>query len=677
MEILQTAIALPSMRVSKGSLRLRVLPYSDEPLYGYVGRLARLHGHTSIRSFLVDYFGDRIKVADVFHGRAQAAVANLADLPPDTFKRSTPVRTHARRYLLNDEGLRSGIWSLKALRVCPMCLLKDREAGPGRLDFRAYLRTWWNIEAVRVCPFHRIDLIQDDPATGQKINWRSLEALESIASQKSLADASFKQSTDEEMRLSSFILARIGFSEQREFSSLVEEMELATFLDVSAHVGELIQQSDCGEPGTIRLQSERHDAIRAGSSILLEGREALLRILNQRLTSEPLSNTFPTPKQAYGSLYDWLAIHQRDTGVEEIRNVVVAHGLDNLRVTETDKILSGSRREVQFRTINQVADRLRTTSMKVTRFVESLEKVFPGNVRRYANQDIAVDKLTHGRVAIAIKEAMTKSDAIQLLGLDRKTVDGLIANGIIRTLFRWDSKAVFVKSRLEEVCTTIFEDIPIVSFAKADEILLVKTPLLGNGIRISDAIWLLAKGKLKAAGRLRDSSGLTGVVLKTKDVLQIFRVRSDIAGDERKLIGLESLSRRLKCPVADLKYLIAGQVIRPEISFRARWGLKVHIFDLRYVADLERRFVSLRELEYRSPDEPSLLRPQLYDYKPRPRFPDAYEPDRDRPAYYYREMSEAHLRLSEQRIRYIRTGNDYNSIKKIIDWSPPSKVGAR
>ena len=84
------------MRIDPQTLNLRVFPFEGEPLFGYVGRLARLHGKASIRAFLTDY-APELSQTQVWRGEAQGSIARLVDLPEDVFLASTfaPIKTAA------------------------------------------------------------------------------------------------------------------------------------------------------------------------------------------------------------------------------------------------------------------------------------------------------------------------------------------------------------------------------------------------------------------------------------------------------------------------------------------------------------------------------------------------------------------------------------------------------
>ena len=144
-------MALAPMRLGPDTLALRVYPYADEPLHGFVARLARLYGAGSIGAFLAGDLRGLVTAAQVYDGQAQGAIARLVDLPAGVFAAATFVRRAPSVFALNGEELGASCWSYKTLKLCPACLRADA-ALPGRPKFRAHLRAWWNLEAVRACP---------------------------------------------------------------------------------------------------------------------------------------------------------------------------------------------------------------------------------------------------------------------------------------------------------------------------------------------------------------------------------------------------------------------------------------------------------------------------------------------------------------------------------------------
>ena len=76
------------MRIIRRPSICACFPSRASRCYGYVGRLARLHGKASIRAFLRTT-RPSLSETQVWRGEAQGAIARLIDLPEDVFLAST------------------------------------------------------------------------------------------------------------------------------------------------------------------------------------------------------------------------------------------------------------------------------------------------------------------------------------------------------------------------------------------------------------------------------------------------------------------------------------------------------------------------------------------------------------------------------------------------------------
>ena len=253
MEYSAAALNLNVMNHASSVLHVRVQPYSDEPLYGYVIRLARLHGHPSVNGFLRDYGGGEITATDVFHGRARNAVARLVDLPSDSFDRATFVADASREYSLNRETIRASYWSRRNINVCQRCLAEDQFL-PGRPAFRTHVRTWWNVDVVRACPKHRIETIS------KQVDLQNLD-LNLICQDTSRPEVVASEAA---LDLASFIVSRLRFAAIETRSAIVDTMPLKLCIDVFEHLGGLVLAADEAERGSKPTTISRYEAVLTG-----------------------------------------------------------------------------------------------------------------------------------------------------------------------------------------------------------------------------------------------------------------------------------------------------------------------------------------------------------------------------------------------------------------------------
>ena len=118
--------------------------------------------------------------------------------------------------------------------------------------------------------------------------------------------------------LSQFILARLGFAPALEETSLLASLPLAMALEAFECVGAVaLALQRLGTPATAEPVAP-HVARRIGHRLLRRGPDALKRLLERRLASADLSEGLSTPRQAYGRLYDWVAAALEDPAAAEI-----------------------------------------------------------------------------------------------------------------------------------------------------------------------------------------------------------------------------------------------------------------------------------------------------------------------------------------------------------------------
>ena len=312
---------LAPMQITPLTLNLRALPVAGEPLYGYVGRLARLHGKASIGAFLKDYAPEVLET-EVWRGEAQGAIARLTDLPEDVFAASTFTPGANGGWAVNGEAVGARDWSYRTPRVCPHCLAKDRQTLAGPPDFRPHLRFWWGLDDVRACWVHPIELVDAfDPADAAATEGRLNARLAADGGDDSAPHA--KPADEEEVALSTFLSARLAYGRlmAEEEPQLLRAMPLGLALQACQVVGGLsaapppTRGEAAGPPPQPR---DRHGLRRAGFALFRAGPDALARALDGRLEGLAALGPLPSPIEAYGPLYAWLAARPSDPALEEL-----------------------------------------------------------------------------------------------------------------------------------------------------------------------------------------------------------------------------------------------------------------------------------------------------------------------------------------------------------------------
>ena len=592
------------MRIDPQTLNLRVFPFEGEPLFGYVGRLARLHGKASIRAFLTDY-APELSETQVWRGEAQGSIARLVDLPEDVFLASTFAPTQNGGWAVNGEAVGARDWSYRTPRVCPHCLAKDRETLSGWPNFRAHLRFWWGLDDVRACGVHAIDLVDAFDPDDASATERTLGAI-LAADAAGLSERLAVPADDEELALSRFVGVRLVFGGQLSDSEpeLLRAMPLGLALQACQVVGALTAPPPPSTREAFGLWPEpldRHGLRRAGFAYFQAGPEALARALDGRLHGLAARGPLPSPVEAYGPLYAWLAARQTDPAVEELLEFFQTQALEKTRVSERQALLRGKTDDRGRLSLRQVAEQLGAPIEKV-RLIYNQLKAMPSLPRRvYATPDDVLDNTDLGRIAFALREDLTYAKARALLAIDPPLMKRLSAAKIIEPFAGRGRRAIYLEVKLKRLIGELAGDAPPVDFATADEVLLTKTSALDPPFDVASAVRHLRSGELKARGRLKATPGLPGVVIRIQD-LEKLRSRPPLpdAGD-KKVVGVDRLSERLGCPLSVAKQLAEPGAIGPEIWHEGEAGRRAPIFDPQTIATFERAFVLIGELDRRLP----------------------------------------------------------------------------
>ena len=597
-------VLLTPMRIDPQTLNLRVFPFEGEPLFGYVGRLARLHGKASIRAFLTDYAPD-LSETQVWRGEAQGSIARLVDLPEDVFLASTFAPTQNGGWAVNGEAVGARDWSYRTPRVCPQCLAQDREARPGWPNFRAHLRFWWGLDDVRACGVHAVELVNAFDADDTSATERTLGAI-LAADAAGLSEPLAVPADDEELALSRFVGVRLVFGGQLSDSEpeLLRAMPLGLALQACQVVGALTAPPPPSTREAFGLWPEpldRHGLRRAGFAYFQAGPEALARALDGRLHGLAARGPLPSPVEAYGPLYAWLAARQTDPAVEELLEFFQTQALEKTRVSERQALLRGKTEDRGRHSLRQVAEQLGAPIEKV-RLIDNRLRTMPNLPRRvYAAPDDVLDDTDLGRIALALREGLTYAEARALLAVDPPLMKRLSAAEIVEPFAGRGRRAIYLEADLKRLIGELAGNAPPVDFAAADQVLLTKTSALRLPFAAARAIRLLREGTLKARGRLKGAAGLDRVVLAVQDL----EARGGLpplpdAGDE-KVVGFDRLAERLGCPLPMAKRLAGTGAIRPEIKLKTKSGRRTPLFDPQTIDAFKSAFVLIDELDRRLP----------------------------------------------------------------------------
>jgi hypothetical protein len=245
-----------------------------------------------------------ISRTDLIQGRATARIAALASADVTALERVTFVKEDRKRVRLGSQVLKADDWSFGSLRVCPQCLREDLDARRGHPDYRAHVRSWWNLAFIYACPFHSVSLITRDPANDEKsLNPEALDVRFAAGQEYDLAVFPVAERRVSDVRLETYILGRLGFMPPSNNGTL-DSLSLADAIQLLDHIGVAAIGGAYAHTSGGTVSSR--EALVAGYTIIKEGRPALVRLFENLKTQAGAAENQWIPRANYGRLYAWL-----------------------------------------------------------------------------------------------------------------------------------------------------------------------------------------------------------------------------------------------------------------------------------------------------------------------------------------------------------------------------------
>lgn len=143
-------------------LPLRIEPFPDESLLGFLFRLAERNGHSSPFCVLA-HAGVNLRAIEPFVSRGMRldALAHASGVSLETLRKMSyaaePERP-GRRFLGHEFG--GDQFLLHTRRACPICLAQS-----------PHHRAFWDLAVVTACPQHRVHLINVCQSCGRRLRW--------------------------------------------------------------------------------------------------------------------------------------------------------------------------------------------------------------------------------------------------------------------------------------------------------------------------------------------------------------------------------------------------------------------------------------------------------------------------------------------------------------------------
>lgn len=309
-----------------GPLPLIVREREFEPAAGLIRRLATRAGHRSVRSFLRTVPNCPTWLAgELDRGASIEILSRMSGIEVSSIRAATPAPMEDGTYLggvlitQTDRAANGRVHSRG--RVCPACLLEDRDFLRGPVECRPFRRLWWDLAEFEGCPRHCQALIHNCPSCRLPLRRYLLRPDICLCGfDLTRTHASDRVEDAAEQPLLSILLGAPK-------PCWTAEMSLRSMSGLALRVGAV----HVFGPSLKELRSlptmERMELLAIGWSCLDGGKHSFAKELSNSIEQ----GSPKSPNQAYGEVYRWLA-RTEEPGLDSYREALLEHAQVNLRL---------------------------------------------------------------------------------------------------------------------------------------------------------------------------------------------------------------------------------------------------------------------------------------------------------------------------------------------------------
>lgn len=317
-------------------LPLTVRPREFEPASSLIRRLAVRAGHQSVRTFLHTVPRCPTWLAgDLDRGFSVEVLSRMSGIELPLIREATPFPTENGTYLggvqITQTDRPSNGRSSSRGRICPTCLLEDRECLGGPVECRPFRRFWWDLAEFEGCPRHCQPLIDACPSCMLPLRKYLMRPdLCLCGYDLTQAHAGERISNVAERPLLSILLGvpRPGWT---------MGMSLRSMAWLALRVGAIHVFGPSLKEISSLPSAERMELLAIGWSCLENGPDGFA----QELSDSFEQGSAKSPNLAYGEVYRWLR-RTDEPGLDTYRDVLLDHAQSNLRLEKDAEVFGTS-----------------------------------------------------------------------------------------------------------------------------------------------------------------------------------------------------------------------------------------------------------------------------------------------------------------------------------------------
>ena len=431
------------------------------------------------------------------------------------------------------------------LRVCPRCLVEDRQAS-GRLG--VYRRHFWHFLSVRTCATHTMPLLTIPPEKYTIHNYDFIGQVERnwLLVSRSSEDGAYRTSSD----LERYIVDRLegvecnGFLDQMPMFIATRLCEVLGFVMLFGPASKLADATD----------EDLHRAGQAGFDALRAGKESLLEVLHS-LRSE-ISTSTMRQRSDLGAFYEWLRLSSFPEEMEPIRSIVRDYIFEHYPVPDGYEILGRPCAQRTVYTVEAACKALGIERKRISRYLVGDGAAERNETAEGISLKRAIDHKDVAKISEEMRGRVTSSEALEMLNIKHRTLQDLCELGLVeQEIDNLDQRPKYDRAKLQAVLSALVTKLTNES-ADAANLLLVADVARRLRCKSAEILALILAGKLKTVSGDVSRTGLAGIKV------HIDQVRYALPNWELPGITRTDASTTLRVTYQTINYLIDQGLLR-------------------------------------------------------------------------------------------------------------------
>ncbi|SMQ85288.1 TniQ protein [Devosia lucknowensis] len=492
-------------------LRLRHALKNNEVATGFASRLAAVNG-CSLADLL---FHRGILLSDLGSGDAATIrlLAAIGSADPDQLLHQAVLPTpQLRRWQLVGEIFGPDGINRTFFRYCPHCVLEDLHTAYGPPAARPWMRIEWTLKHYRVCHRHHSMLLAVKPT-------KAADALDFCNSLSPLLRGMQNHADDAGIARPSpyhaWIARRLDM--ERDPDNWLDTLPLRVGAAWCENLGASILFPD---RMTKLTEEQIVQACDEGFRIASAGEHAMRAAFLGMNKAKRRATGLVRPVEVYRYAYRLLGRTLDDEGFQPLRKLLRDFGTSTMPWAEGTDFMGVTIDKPELVTVTHTALQANVSKATIRRLFSrhglGEREIAEGKPSR----DIAVPRQEAELVVRQLKRSVGYREAMGLLGIKRKTFDGLVASGILSDCFgRGAGDTEFYRFSVDDIHDLVERMLEgAVEVSPGDrQSDIVAIPRRLNA-RIAEIISLVLDGKVRWKGRLEGRSDFGALVLDVDEV---------------------------------------------------------------------------------------------------------------------------------------------------------------